>query len=336
MAGNVSSVPGHRRNEMEATNDPEFALEIALGPAASNLVSQTPGKGIQFKKKYFNEIKRYLFKGAHLSRDDYRIYDAQTGKMIMYSHHPGKDPFDSLDPLGMGHNSTQSTYIYNQRPGQHNVPLHQKIGIMPSGEWEAHCDVRGTHGYPSFKIRPKSFSRHGRQLLTTFDGDTFMNICKQSKFKTMSIRQGFEISAGDSSDPVYTTKVDLAQRTIVVYNEADEEVMFVKKSNKTLVLNAAFGVGSETVIDIAPGCDVTAMLAIIFGIKQVGEHYLKDALGNYVMDPAKDAAVDSASGFIEQNFGEFGKMGVHLLKKGSRQGVVMAREYQKFHRMFYS
>mmetsp|Transcript_2809 Transcript_2809/g.8566 ORF Transcript_2809/g.8566 Transcript_2809/m.8566 type:complete len:336 (+) Transcript_2809:160-1167(+) len=333
---NASKTPGHRRNEMEATNDPEFALEIAVGPATSNLVKQDPSKGVHFRKKFFNENKRYLFKGAHLSRDDYRIYDAATGKMVMYSHHPGKDPFDSLDPLGVGHNNNPRTRVYNKRPGQYNAPLHHKIGIMPSGEWEAHCDVTGKHGYPSFKIRPKGLSRHGRQFLTSFDGNTFMNVCKQSKFKTMSIRQGFEICNGEDTDPVYTTKVDLAQRTIVVYNEEDEEVMFVKKSNKTLILNAAFGQGSETIIDIAAGCDVTAMLAIMFGIKQVGEHYLKDALGNYVMDPAKDAAVDSATGFIESNFGELGRLGVKVLKKGSRQGVVMAREYQRFHHMFYN
>lgn len=68
----------------------------------------------------------------------------------------------------------------------------------------------------------------------------------------------------------------------------------------------------------------------------MGEHYLKDAVDNYVMEPAKDAAVDEATGFIETQFGDLGKMAVHIAKKGSRQAVIMAREYGKFHQMFYS
>lgn len=68
---------------------------------------------------------------------------------------------------------------------------------------------------------------------------------------------------------MYTIKCDLAARTMVVYNEDDEEVMFVQKSMKTLILNAAIGAGSETLCDIAPGVDITVMAAILFGVKQV-------------------------------------------------------------------
>uniref|UniRef100_A0A7S3A0S0 Uncharacterized protein n=1 Tax=Rhodosorus marinus TaxID=101924 RepID=A0A7S3A0S0_9RHOD len=310
-----------KRSEMDAMNDPEFALEIALGPPSPELKAQEKGSGIEYKKMYFDENVKYLFKSAHLSVDDYRIYNGKGGKMILHSHHPGKDPFDSLDPLGMATN---------------HPPYNRKNNMMPTGEWNAHCDVTGSHGFPSFKIRPKSVSRHGRQYISSKDGHCFMNMSKQSKLKTMSVRTSLDVCAGDSSDPVYNVQTDLAARTVVVRNMKDEQVMFMQKSSKALVMNVATGHGSESIIEIAAGCDVTAMLAIVYGIKQVGESYMKDAVENYVLDPAKDQAMDSATGYVEQNFGALGKAAVKLTRDSSNNAAKAAREYQKFHKMFYS
>eukprot|EP00179_Madagascaria_erythrocladioides_P022536 CAMPEP_0198346138 /NCGR_PEP_ID=MMETSP1450-20131203/77907_1 /TAXON_ID=753684 ORGANISM="Madagascaria erythrocladiodes, Strain CCMP3234" /NCGR_SAMPLE_ID=MMETSP1450 /ASSEMBLY_ACC=CAM_ASM_001115 /LENGTH=62 /DNA_ID=CAMNT_0044051545 /DNA_START=1 /DNA_END=186 /DNA_ORIENTATION=+ len=61
------------------------------------------------------------------------------------------------------------------------------------GEWEAHCDVAGHHGFPSFKIRPKTISRHGRQYIQPMRGEgTHMNIAKQGKLHTMSMLPHYE------------------------------------------------------------------------------------------------------------------------------------------------
>ena len=51
---------------------------------------------------------------------------------------------------------------------------------------------------PSFKIRPKALSRHGRQLIMDLShgqpgGHTFFNVAKQSRLSTMSIRHNFEV-----------------------------------------------------------------------------------------------------------------------------------------------
>lgn len=68
-----------KRSEMDAMNDPEFALEIALGPPSPELKAQEKGSGIEYKKMYFDENVKYLFKSAHLSVDDYRIYNGKGG-----------------------------------------------------------------------------------------------------------------------------------------------------------------------------------------------------------------------------------------------------------------
>jgi len=59
---------------------------------------------------------------AHLSRDDFRIFDQATGRVVAVSHHYGKNPYESLDPLGVGHN-----------PNQYNM----------LGEMESLCNVTG-------------------------------------------------------------------------------------------------------------------------------------------------------------------------------------------------
>ena len=62
-----------------------------------------------------------------------------------------------------------------------------------------HPQISGNQGMPSFKIRPKALSRHGRQLIQELShgqiggGHTFFNVAKQSRLSTMSIRHNFEV-----------------------------------------------------------------------------------------------------------------------------------------------
>ena len=61
--------------------------------------------------------------------------------------------------------------------------------------------VTGNRGMPTFKIRPKALSRHGRQLIMDLShgqpgGRTFFNVAKQSRLSTMSIRHNFEVPRG--------------------------------------------------------------------------------------------------------------------------------------------
>lgn len=51
--------------------------------------------------------------------------------------------------------------------------------------------------------------------------------------------------------------------------QREETCIFIQKSTKTLIMNAALGHGSELLIDIAPGVDWTAAVAVVLGIQQV-------------------------------------------------------------------
>ena len=59
------------------------------------------------------------------------------------------------------------------------------------------AQITGRQGLPSFKIRPKALSRHGRQMIMELShgqpgGHTFFNVAKQSRLSSMSIRHNFE------------------------------------------------------------------------------------------------------------------------------------------------
>mmetsp|Transcript_36309 Transcript_36309/g.82846 ORF Transcript_36309/g.82846 Transcript_36309/m.82846 type:complete len:109 (+) Transcript_36309:98-424(+) len=91
---------------------------------------------------YSDETRRYIMKSCHLSKDDVRMIDVATGRVVMVSHHPGKNPYEVLDPLGM-----------NDAGDRHKVQ---------GGEWESSVDVTSRHhSMPSFKIRPKTISTGG-------------------------------------------------------------------------------------------------------------------------------------------------------------------------------
>lgn len=145
--------------------------------------------------------------------------------------------YDSLDPLSLGNGDAN----YQRRT---------------MGEWDSVCDVRGYGGFRSFKIRPKKLSRHGRQYVRWDNSEEpLFNMSNVSRLKSQSIRHSTAACREDSRDPVWTITSDMMERTQVVLNEKEEQVAFVQKSLKTLLLNAQFGKGSEVVIDIAPGVD---------------------------------------------------------------------------------
>lgn len=262
-----------RPSELSKINDPNFVIELAVGPPLAPLVPQQPGAGLSLGGRFLDRESRFIFKKAHLSADDNRIFDA-AGRLVLCSHHYGKNPYGSLDPLGLSGESTwwQNTHIL--------------------GEWDSICHVTGYRGMPSFKVRPKTMSMHGRQFIIDSQGTTHFNIAKQSRLKSLSIRHNLVVCRGDTEEDVYTILVDLAGRTMQLVNEKEERIAFIQKSLKTMIMNASFGAGSELMIDVAPGVDWTAVLAIVIGLKQVGEHFVKDAVSNFVVSPAQNVAQD--------------------------------------------
>jgi len=123
-----------RRTEVDRINDPNFLVELAVGPPLATLVPQEPRSGIALGGQFLHAPGRFVFKKAHLSADDNRIFNAQTGQLVCVSHHFGKNPYDQLDPLGLSH---QNEYW-------------NRSHIL--GEWESICHVSGYHGMPSFKV----------------------------------------------------------------------------------------------------------------------------------------------------------------------------------------
>eukprot|EP00177_Eucheuma_denticulatum_P000662 GFKZ01001185.1.p1 GENE.GFKZ01001185.1~~GFKZ01001185.1.p1 ORF type:complete len:326 (-),score=48.59 GFKZ01001185.1:684-1598(-) len=255
-------------------NDPNFVVEFAVGDPAPQLVPQSRDVGLRMSSVYFDTPKRYVLKSAHMSREDIRIFDTDTGRVVLVSHHPGKNPYEAFDPLGMGDSGRRYE--------------------VAGGEWESVCDVTSRDSrFQSFKIRPKKLSRHGRQYVK-FGDHVVMNVGKVGKFKTMSLRDQFMVGEGDDGDAVLTCVADMLGRSVMIRNDKDHLVAQMAKTSKALMLTAAFGSGSESTIDIAPGVDCSVILAAVFAMRQVGAHFMSDVFNNYLMDPAKDAVMDSA------------------------------------------
>ena len=153
MAATDKAVPMTAEMQQLA-NDPNFVIEFAIGDPSPSLVPQSKDSGIRMSGVYFDETRRYVMKSCHMSRDDVRMIDVATGRVVMVSHHPGKNPYEELDPLGL-----------NDAGDRHKVK---------GGEWESSVDVTSRHhSMPSFKIRPKAISRHGRQYIKKMHGEFF-------------------------------------------------------------------------------------------------------------------------------------------------------------------
>jgi hypothetical protein len=243
-------------------NDPNFVAEFDDGnskPFATGLVPQDGDGsvgGIRLAGVYFSTPKRYVLKKAHLSRSDNRMFDLDTGRLVYVSHHWGKNPLGSLDPLDVANTDG----IFN-------------AGV---GEWESVCRVspgQADGPFPTFKIRPKKVSRHGRQYVKLEDGTILMNIGKMNALKAMSLSPQFIVGRGsDSKDIVYKCKTDFVGKTINITNERDELVAQITKTTSAMIKTTIFGSGSESTIDIAPGVDCSTILALVYALRQVGKH----------------------------------------------------------------
>lgn len=56
---------------------------------------------------------------------------------------------------------------------------------------------------PSFKVRPKKVSMHGRQqAIYPRTGETMFTMAKVSRIKTLSLRHNLEVCIGDKDDEV--------------------------------------------------------------------------------------------------------------------------------------
>lgn len=233
-------------------NDPNFIVEFAVGHPKPNLVAQDQNSGLHFCRVHSATTKRYVLKSAHMSREDLRIFDIESGRLVLVSHHPGKNPYEMLDPLGV----TDEYY-----------------GVA-GGEWNSLCDVTAMDvAFQSFKIRPKWMSRHGTQYVKTeFDDSVVLSVSKMSKLKTMSLRDHFKVCEGKNGNIAYKVVVDMLGRTSSIYNNDGQLVAQIAKTKKALIKSAVFGSGNESTIDIAAGVDCSVVLAMVLGIWQVGQH----------------------------------------------------------------
>lgn len=79
----------------QALQDPTAAVNIVVGPPVADLVAQDPNvsPGVRFAGLYEHEPRRFVFKKAHLSREDFRIFDSHPsgmGQLVCVSHHHGE------------------------------------------------------------------------------------------------------------------------------------------------------------------------------------------------------------------------------------------------------
>lgn len=116
------------------------------------------------------------------------------------------------------------------------------------------------------------YTVHGRQYVKRGNDQIVFNVAKISKLSSMSLRDGFELAQGDDGEVVYKCAADMMGRTLSITNEKEQLIAQMAKTKKALIQTAAFGSGSESTIDIAPGVDCSTILAAIFAIGQVGEH----------------------------------------------------------------
>lgn len=181
-----------------------------------------------------------------------------------------------------------------------------------------------------------------------------MNIATKGKLSTQSLLPHYEVGRGEEENEEYMIVGDYMGRTFTIKNNKDEIVAQVAKTTKALIQNAVLGTGSESTIDIAPGVDCSTILAIFYGMEQVGKccfqflgkilnshrvylesseplchfetigsHFIKDALGNFIVDPMKDSAIGGAidatgMGGLAASYTKVSKQGEKLVHLGSQ------------------
>jgi len=117
--------------------NPLAAIEIAVGDPFPKLKAQDPENGYTIDGVFRSEETRFIMKKARFSRDDIRVFDVD-GNLALVSHHPGKNPMDSVDPFGL---------------------MNTDMVFSPLGEWQALCDVSSYSEYlSSLEIRPKTMT----------------------------------------------------------------------------------------------------------------------------------------------------------------------------------
>lgn len=213
-------------------NDPNFVVEFALGDPFPDLVPQDRDDGSQIRLMgtYFSQNKRYLLKKAHFSYEDRRVFDVESGRVVLVSHHEGKNPYEEVDILGYNESTT--------------------------GEWKSNTTVTSVDGaYPSFKIRPKTLSRHGTQYVDLVGDaeDEVMSVGKMGKTRSKSVRPHFVVGRGKKrgkgGDMAYKIVGDVVGRTLSIENARGELVAVMAKTSKAMLKTAVFGSGSESTID---------------------------------------------------------------------------------------
>ncbi len=137
-------------------------------------------------------------------------------------------------------------------------------------------------------------SKHGRQFVQSRDNrEIYFSVAKESRLKTMSLRHNLEVCKGADGERELEVVADMSGRTMQFMNKRNEQVAFVQKSVKALIMTATLGGGSEMMIDVAPGMDWTVILAAMMGVQQVGAHFVKDAFGNFVAPVVQDKALEA-------------------------------------------
>jgi len=69
---------------------------------------------------------------------------------------------------------------------------------------------------------------------------------------------------------LFQVTCDLFSRTFTFRNTDGDQIAVMAKTSKAMIKEAVLGNGFESTIDIAPGVDISAILASIFGIMAVG------------------------------------------------------------------
>lgn len=77
---------------------------------------------------------RFLFKKAHLSRDDFRVFDYASGHPVAVMHHFGKNPYAALDPLELSGTSN----AYDQVRARKRHPAAALVCL--SGQTQLHSN----------------------------------------------------------------------------------------------------------------------------------------------------------------------------------------------------
>jgi len=265
-------------------NDPTFTIQFARGDPFPALVPQNPKDtetNMRLTGVTFNENKRFLFKKAHFSDEDQRVFDVDTGKVILVSHHEGKNPYDAVNECATGE---------------------RKSGTTVSSV----SDSR----FLGFKIRPKTLSLDTQYVrLIGDDQDEVFNVAKakKSKLRSRSARPSFVVGRGKRGKMAYRIEGDIIG-TLSIQNKNGEVVAVMAKTKTALLKTAVYGDGSESIIDVAPGVDCSTILAIVFAIGQLGAHYIKGAFSNFVQDPIQNLVASrnhtTASDSVTENKNE--------------------------------